>query len=47
MVYEKLVTYFEALDTMGKLKLVNSYVRLTLGKLPTYLANLPRVEDDW
>ena len=31
--YEKLVTYSQALDTMGKLKEINEYVRLTLDKI--------------
>ena len=33
--YEKLVTHVQALDTVGKLKEIKGYVRLTLGKLPS------------
>ena len=38
--YEKLVTHFQSLDTMGKLKKITGYVRLTLDKLPTIRAGL-------
>ena len=45
--YEKLVTHAQALDTMGKLKEIKGYVRLTLDKLSTIRADLVRTEDDW
>lgn len=45
--YEKLVTSVQSLDTMGKLKDINGYVRLTLDKLPTIRADLVRLDDDW
>ena len=45
--YEKHVTHSQALDTMGKLKKINGYVRMTLDKLPAIRADLVRVDDDW
>ena len=45
--YEKLVTHSQALDTMGKLKEINGYVRMTLDKLPAIRADLVRMDDDW
>ena len=44
--YEKLVTYSQALDTMGKLKEINGYVRMTFDKLPAICADLVRIDDD-
>ena len=38
--YEKLVTQFQALATMGKLKEINRYVRLKLDKLPIILEDV-------
>ena len=38
--YEKLLTHSQALDTMGKLKDINGYGRLTRDKLPTICADL-------
>ena len=35
------------MDTTGKLKEVNGYVTLTLGKLPTICPDLTRTDDDW
>ena len=45
--YEKLATYSQVLDTMGKLKEINGYVRLALNKLPTIPADLVRTDDHW
>ena len=45
--YEKLVTHLQALDTMGKLKEINGYVRMTLEELPAICADLVRINDDW
>ena len=45
--YEKLITHFQALDTMGKLKKINGYDKLTLDKLPTIRADLVWTDSDW
>ena len=45
--YEKLVTHVQALDTMGKLKEIKAYVRLTLDKLPGIKYDLVRTDDKW
>ncbi len=45
--YEKLVTNVQVLETMGKLREVTGYVRLTLDKLPGIRADLVRMDDDW
>ena len=44
---EKLLSSVEALETMGKLKEINGYVRLTLDKLQEIGADLVRTGDDW
>ena len=38
--YEKLITYFQSLDIMGKLKETNGYIRMTLEKLLTIRGDL-------
>ena len=45
--YEKLVTNVQVLETMGKLREVTGYVRMTLDKLPGIRADLVRMDDDW
>ena len=48
--YEKLATNIQALDTMGKIKEINGYVRVTLDKLPGIRADVVRLDDnsqDW
>ena len=45
--YEKLVTNVQALDTMGKLREMNDYVRMTLDKLIGIRADLVRTDDNW
>ena len=45
--YEKLSSNIQALDTMGKLREINGYVRVTLDKLPGIRADLVRLDDDW
>ena len=45
--YEKLVNYSQALDTMGKLKEINGYVRMTSDKLPAIYADLVRIDNVW
>ena len=44
--HEKLVTHPQALDTMGEVKEINRYFRLTLDKLPTSQVYLVRTNDD-
>ena len=43
---EKLLSNVQALETMGKLKEINGYVRLTLDKLQGVRADLVRTDDD-
>ena len=45
--YEKLVNHSQALDTMGKLKEINGYVRMTLDKLPAICADLVSIDNVW
>lgn len=45
--YENLVTNAQALETMGKIKEINGYVRVTLDKLPGIRADLVRLDEDW
>ena len=45
--YDRLVTNIESLKTMGKIRKINGYVRLTLDKLPGIRADLVRTDDDW
>ena len=41
--YEKLMTGVQSLDTVGKLKEINGYVRITVDKLPGIRADLVRI----
>ena len=45
--YGRLVTNVQALETMGKIKDINGYVRVTLDKLPGIRADLVRLDDEW
>ena len=45
--YDRLVTNIQSLETMGKIREINGYVRLTLDKLPGIRADLVRIDDDW
>ena len=45
--YEKLVTHVQALDTMGILKEIKCYIRLTLDKLPGIKYDLVRTDGKW
>ena len=42
-----MVTHSQTLDTMGKPKGINGYVRLTLDKLPAIRADLVGTDNDW
>ena len=44
---EKLLSSVQALETMGKRKEINGYVRITLDKLQGIRADLVRTDDDW
>ena len=44
---KELLSSVQALETRGKLKEINGYVRLTLDKLQGIRADLVRTEDDW
>lgn len=45
--YEKLVTSVQSLETLGKLKEVNGYVRATIDKLEGIRGDLVRTDDNW
>ncbi|PFX34964.1 Uncharacterized protein K02A2.6 [Stylophora pistillata] len=45
--YEKLCSSIQALETMGKLREVNGYVRMTLNKLEGIRGDLVRTNDNW
>ena len=45
--YERLIAHINTLDTMGKLKEINGYVRFTLDKLFRIRADLMRKDDNW
>ena len=45
--YEKLMTSFQSLDTMGKLREINGYVWSAIDKLPGTRVDLVRTESDW
>ena len=45
--YEKLVTSVQSLETLGKLKEVNGYVRATIDKLEGIRGDLVRTDDKW
>ena len=44
---EKLLCSMQALDTMGKIKEINGYVRITLDKLRGIRVDLVRSDDNW
>ena len=44
--YERLIAHINTLDTMGKLKEINGYVRFTLDKLFRIRADLMRKDDN-
>lgn len=47
--YKKLYTHMQVLDTMGKLREIKDYVRLTLDRLPDIKSNLVKLKanDKW
>ena len=45
--YETLISHIQSLETLGKLKEINGYVRSTLDKLPGIRADLVRLDDSW
>lgn len=45
--YEKLFFNVQSLETMGKLREVNGYVRMTIDKLPGIRGDLVRTDDSW
>ena len=45
--YEKFVTHVQAVETMGKLKTINGYVRLLLDRLPGIRSDLVRDDVNW
>ena len=45
--YEKLLFNVQSLETMGKLREVNGYVRMTIDKLPGIRGDLVRTDESW
>ena len=45
--YEKLLFNVQSLETMGKLREVTGYVRMTIDKLPGIRGDLVRTDDSW
>ena len=45
--FEKLKINVDALDTMGELRDIKGYVRLTLEKIPGNRIDRVRLEEDW
>lgn len=45
--YEKLPFNVQALDTLGKLREVNGYVRMCIDKLEGIRADIVRTDDNW
>ena len=45
--YERLIAHINTLDTMGKFKEINKYVRFVLDKLCGVRADLMRTNDNW
>ena len=45
--YEKLLSNVQALETLGKLREISRYVRMTIDKLEGIRGDLVRTDDDW
>ena len=45
--YEKLLANIQALETMGKLREINGYVRTTIDRLPGIRSDLVRNDEEW
>ena len=45
--YEKLLSNVQALETLGKLREISGYVRMTIDKLEGIRGDLVRTDDDW
>ena len=45
--YERFIAHINTLETMGKLKEINGYVRFTLDKLCGIRADLVRIDHNW
>ena len=45
--YEKLTTHVQVLETMGKIKSINGYVRVLVDKLSEVTADLVRNDENW
>ena len=45
--YSKLVTHVNALGTMGKLNMINGYVRTVVDRLPGITLDIVRNDDNW
>ena len=45
--YKRLIIHINTLDTMGKLREINGYVRFTLDKLCVIRGDLVRTDDNW
>ena len=45
--YQKLIISIQSLDTMGKLRGINGYIRTTVDKLPGIWVDLVRLDNNW
>ena len=45
--FERLTTHVQALETLGKVKSINGYVRLLLDRLPGVRSDLVRSDENW
>ena len=45
--YEKLLSNVQALETLGKLREISGYVRMTIDKLEGIRGDLVGTDDDW
>ena len=45
--YEKLLTHIQALETLGRVREIDGYVRMILDRLPGIRSDLVRMDDKW
>ena len=47
IIFTKLLSNVQALETLGKLREISRYVRMTIDKLEGIRGDLVRTDDDW
>ena len=47
MIFTKLLSNVQALETLGKLREISGYVRMTIDKLEGIRGDLVGTDDDW